>query len=136
MAGITPRGKGTRARKLLVHNALRYLDTLAIEAKEDRSLQRDLANAYLKLADVQGNPLHSNLGDTAGSIANYKKVVSMREALVAADPKNQDDRFQLAVAYRWLGQMQVACWRSACWTRPVPGRSPSWRSSARTSPTT
>jgi len=98
----------TSARKLLVHNALRYLDTLAIEAKEDRSLQRELANAYLKLADVQGNPLHSNLGDTAGSIANYKKVVSMREALVAADPKNQDDRFQLAVAYRWLGQMQVA----------------------------
>jgi serine/threonine protein kinase/tetratricopeptide (TPR) repeat protein len=98
----------TAARKLLVDNAVRYLDTLAKEAKEDHTLQRELADAYLKLADVQGNPLHANLGDTASSIANYKKVVAMREALVAANPKNQEDRLQLAIAYRWLGQMLVA----------------------------
>lgn len=98
----------TAARKLLVNNALRYLDTLAKEAKEDRTLQRELANAYLKLADVQGNSLHANLGDTAGSLENYKKVVSMREALVTGGPENQDDRLQLAIAYRWLGQMLVA----------------------------
>src|SRR5262249_22129800 len=45
----------TPARKLLVSRALRYLDSLSAESAGDPSLQRELATAYAKVGDVQGN---------------------------------------------------------------------------------
>jgi non-specific serine/threonine protein kinase/serine/threonine-protein kinase len=44
----------TRARALVVKKALEYLDVLAGEAETDRELQGELASAYLKVGDVQG----------------------------------------------------------------------------------
>ncbi len=46
----------TSARQLLVKRALGYLDALSREAARDTSLQVDLADAYQKIGDVQGNP--------------------------------------------------------------------------------
>ena len=50
----------TPARKLVVQDALEYLDSLAKESADDPSLQRELATAYEKVGDVQGG----NLGRT------------------------------------------------------------------------
>lgn len=97
----------TPARKLLVENALKYLDTLAKESKGDLGLERELAGAYDKLGDVQGNPFRPNLGDTAAAIESYRKVLQMRQAIAAANPGNKDDEFALGVAYRRMGQMMV-----------------------------
>ena len=52
----------TPARRLLVQRALEYLSKLAQRAHGDRGLQRELAEAYLKVGDVQGNPYAANLG--------------------------------------------------------------------------
>jgi hypothetical protein len=46
----------TPARQLLVQHALQYLDGLSSESAGDRRLRRELADAYQKVADVQGNP--------------------------------------------------------------------------------
>jgi eukaryotic-like serine/threonine-protein kinase len=98
----------TSARQLLVKNAVQYLDRLAGEAKDDQSLQRELATAYTKLADVQGNPFHANLGDTGGALENYRKVTTIWEQLSASNPQDRDTQFSLAMSYRWLGQMLVS----------------------------
>ena len=97
----------TPARKILVTNAARYLDLLSKESKGDSALQRELAVAYRKLADVQGNQFRGNLGDTAGAMENYRKVVALRETIAAANPGNHTDQFALADSYRNLAQMLV-----------------------------
>ena len=97
----------TPARKILVDNAAQYLDSLAKESSGDLSLQRELASAYAKLADVQGNQFRGNLGETAAALESYRKVSTMREALVAANSDNVDDQLALAESYRKLSQMLV-----------------------------
>jgi non-specific serine/threonine protein kinase/serine/threonine-protein kinase len=95
----------TPARELLVTRALEYLDSLSQEAKGDVSLQRELAVAYLKIGDVQGQPRQANLGDRAGAEVSYRKALAIREALVAADPANGELRRDLVVGYGKLSDL-------------------------------
>ena len=46
----------TKAREILVQHALRYLDSLSHEARDDWALEHELAVAYAKIGDVQGRP--------------------------------------------------------------------------------
>src|SRR5262249_10149153 len=61
----------TPARKLVVARALQYLDRLSKAAGGDKSLQRDLASAYQRIGDVQGNPNNANLGASASALNSY-----------------------------------------------------------------
>jgi serine/threonine protein kinase/predicted negative regulator of RcsB-dependent stress response len=97
----------TPARELVVRRALQYLDSLSQEARGDRSLQMELAAAYVKIGDVQGNHNFSNLGDTAGATASYRKAVDILEATVAADPSGAQPRRNLSVSYIKLGDMAL-----------------------------
>jgi serine/threonine protein kinase len=92
----------TQARELLVTRAVEYLDSLAQEAKGDPSLTRELASAYEKLGDVQGRPMRANLGNSAAAMASYQKALALRESLLALDPKNAQDRRELAAHYQTL----------------------------------
>lgn len=76
----------TPARALLVKRALEYLDSLAREASGDPSLQREVAMAYLKVGNVQGNPTNPNLGDTAGALESYQKALASAQASAATAP--------------------------------------------------
>lgn len=89
----------TPARELIVRRALEYLDTLAQEAANDPLLQSELATAYQKVGDVQGNPYDANLGDTAGALQSYRKALSIRESLVARGFNNVENRRALALNY-------------------------------------
>lgn len=64
----------TAARESLVRHALLYLDALVQDAGDDQELQRELAVAYVKIGDVQGNPAHANLGNTEGALQSYAKA--------------------------------------------------------------
>jgi non-specific serine/threonine protein kinase/serine/threonine-protein kinase len=85
----------TPARKVLVDRAMQYLDKLAKEAKGDVSLQRELAAAYERVGDVQGGFRSSNLGDTAGFIASYRKALAIREVVARGNPGNADSQREL-----------------------------------------
>ncbi len=74
----------TPARRLLVTRALEYLDKISAEAEGDLELQRELAIAYEKVGDVQGNPYNPNIGDVKGSLASYEKAVEIRDRLRTA----------------------------------------------------
>ena len=95
----------TPARKLLVTRALEYLDSLNQEAKGDPSLLRELAAAYERIGDVQGQPRQANLGDTAGAVQSYRKALAIREALAAAEPGNMDLRRELTPNYSKLSDL-------------------------------
>ena len=95
----------TPARRLVVQRALEYLSKLAQRAQGDRSLQRELAEAYLKVGDVQGNPYAPNLGDTQGAADSYAKALTISQALVAADPKDSQAQGYLGRSHKSLGEV-------------------------------
>jgi non-specific serine/threonine protein kinase/serine/threonine-protein kinase len=98
----------TPTRRLLVEKAVRYLDMLSQEAKDDVVLQRDMGNAFQKLGDIQGNPVLSNLGLTAEARESYGKAIDIRQALVAAEPGNIQDRLALAASYAGLADFLIS----------------------------
>jgi tetratricopeptide (TPR) repeat protein len=87
------------ARKLIVKTAQEYLDRLAGEGgsgifrRQDPELIHELAEAYRKLGDVQGNPVESNAGDSRGALANYRKALALRE--VARDETSSDTKVRM-----------------------------------------
>jgi non-specific serine/threonine protein kinase/serine/threonine-protein kinase len=91
----------TPARALVVKRALEYLDSLSREAVNDPNLQDELATAYEKVGDIQGNPYSANLGDTAGAIQNYRKALSIRESLANRGPQAM---LKLASTHERLGE--------------------------------
>lgn len=95
----------TPARQRMVKDALEYLDSLATEASGDRALQRELATAYQKIGDVQGNSNMANLGDTAGALVSYRKSLAIRQALLQSDPTNDDLRIELAESHERIGDV-------------------------------
>jgi eukaryotic-like serine/threonine-protein kinase len=95
----------TPVRERLVRDSLQYLDGLAAEATGDRTLSRELASAYERVADVQGGTLEANLGNTAGAIDSGKKALNIRASLLASDPENTGLQRELAWSYFKVGTL-------------------------------
>ena len=95
---VAPLAGSTPARKLVVSKALEYLDGLAREAAGDASLQQELAEAYDKVGDVQGNPSQANLGDVAGALDSYRKAEAIRRTLVEQTPGDVERQERLATS--------------------------------------
>ena len=64
----------TAARELVVKRALEYLDRLAAEAGDDVVLEREVALAYMRVGDIQGNLYDPNLGRPEDAFASYAKA--------------------------------------------------------------
>jgi len=94
----------TEARELLVSRGLTYLDTLASEAGADEQLQAELADAYQKIGDIQGNPTKPNLSDFAGATASYERSMSILQAL----PQSRANRIKVATALHELARIRFA----------------------------
>ncbi|HEX5864294.1 MAG TPA: tetratricopeptide repeat protein, partial [Casimicrobiaceae bacterium] len=99
LAGATP------ARELVVKRALEYLDSLAKEAGNDPSLQRELATAYDKVANVQGAPYRDNLGNYQGALASYRKAVAIREQLRHESPSDEKLQREIGRDYGEIGDL-------------------------------
>jgi non-specific serine/threonine protein kinase/serine/threonine-protein kinase len=78
----------TAARSLIAKTGTDYLDRLSRESRGDASLQQEMAQGYLKIGDVEGNPYGANLGDYTTSVATYRKALAIADSLVARDPKS------------------------------------------------
>jgi len=72
----------TRAGEKLVSQALSYLQSLAEHSSDDIELLRELAYAYERVGNIQGNPYLNNLGDTAGALASFRQALAMRQRVV------------------------------------------------------
>ena len=71
-------------QKLLVTRVLDHLDRTSKSAAGDRLVQLDLANAYTRLGNIQGNPYDQNLGDTAGALVSLDKALVIAQSLAAS----------------------------------------------------
>lgn len=67
----------------LVTDALAYLESLQREAGDDAALLADLAAAYLKVGDLQGNPYGPNIADLAGATRSYDTAAGLLAQLRA-----------------------------------------------------
>lgn len=97
----------TEAREMIVKTALEYLDSLSSEAQGDPSLQWELAEAYQKVADVQGDPRGPNLGHPEEAIRSYQKALSLMQRLLENNPQNLIFLRSLAACYFKVGDLQV-----------------------------
>jgi eukaryotic-like serine/threonine-protein kinase len=95
----------TDARNMVIQTAVDYLRRLAQEARGYQGLSRDLAEAWLRLGDVQGNPYGGNRGDAAGAIGSYKEALAIADGLVRRDPSDGTARVYLARAHRSIGEI-------------------------------
>ena len=102
---------GTAARRLLVENSLKYLDALAHEAGDSPEVLRDLALAYERLAEVQGDYMGASVGDTQSAVDSYRRALNLRHALVArapsADAKAALLRSQVTLSEMLAGQSKT-----------------------------
>jgi tetratricopeptide (TPR) repeat protein/tRNA A-37 threonylcarbamoyl transferase component Bud32 len=94
----------TAARKLVISRGLEYLERLAQDAS-DAPLLRELASAYQKIGDVQGNPFFPNLGDLAGAAKSYQRALELRERLAKLPDANDTDTAGFAVALAGTGDL-------------------------------
>jgi len=96
----------TPARKVIVQTAVHYLDSTADAVKGDPRAEWELASAYRKLGDVQGNAVGASLGDSAGAMNSYQKSRSLLEDVLRHRPANiEAQKEQLLVLHR-IGSLQ------------------------------
>lgn len=103
---ITPKierlNGSTEAREILVKRALEYLDSLAADSQNDLNLQSELASAYEKIGELQGNSSRPNLGDFTGATESLLKANNIRQKL----PKNIENLTLLAENHRILADVR------------------------------
>lgn len=112
---IEPLAGSTSAREMLVTTALEYLSSLADEAGDDPDLQRELADAYKRVGDIQGNPHRANLGDSSGALESYLAALEIREGLLREQPNDlnlhrltADTLAVIGDMHQWMGQRDAA----------------------------
>lgn len=105
----------TLARRTLVGQATRYLDILAQQASDTDSLSDDLAVAYERLGEIQGDPHFPNLGDMTTAKSRYAAAMEIRYRHWLADSTNviatrelANIVGRLAVVNSWSGDNELA----------------------------
>lgn len=97
--GIASLPGSTSVRERMIKDSLEYLDNLSGESGENLSLLTEVAAAYQKAGDIQGNPYYSNLGDMNGAFQSYQKALAIREKLALLNPNDTVTRDDLADSY-------------------------------------
>lgn len=97
---------GTKAREALVRLGQRYLNKEASLAHSDPRRRQALAEAFLKVGDLQGAPGESNLRDVSGARQSYGRSVGILEREVAVYPRQAHLRHLLTLAYVRQAQLE------------------------------
>ena len=113
--GIVPLPGSTPVRKMIVDEALTYLERLSQDPSVDDALRLELAAAYRRIGDVQGLPGTANLGDRAGARTSLERAAALLDPLVRATPPSQEAtrllisvEFELAATMAALGDGEAA----------------------------
>lgn len=103
--GIEKLPGSTAIREKMVKDAVEYLDNLSAESGGDPTLQVELAEAYQKVGDVQGNPYGANLGNLDGALVSYQKALKIRETLYAANHADAKSKLELGHGYKRIADI-------------------------------
>jgi non-specific serine/threonine protein kinase/serine/threonine-protein kinase len=97
----------TPPRQLLIRRALQYLERLAEEGIPDAAFRQEIAAAYRRVGDVQGNPYTANIGDVPGAAASYRRSLDILAAAGGAERGSRAYRAAVAEGHERLGDMLV-----------------------------
>jgi serine/threonine protein kinase/tetratricopeptide (TPR) repeat protein len=89
----------TAVRTQAVQASAKYLDRLVNESQGNSRLQQDLAIAYVRMADLTGNPAKPNQGDLAGALSLYQRAKAVLQRLLLHKTGDPALRQQLAAVY-------------------------------------
>ena len=105
----------TATREMLVKDATEYLDNLSQDAQDNPGLARELALAYLKIGNVQGEAYQANVGDSGGALVSYRKSLDMLERLAAEQPGRLENLRDLHAAAQATAShlVRLQRWREA-----------------------
>ena len=95
----------TAGREKLVATALQYLDRLSSERLTDANLLRDVAEAYERVGDIQGNATQSNLGRPKDARESQDKALVLRERALLLAPGDPANLAGLASTHERLGDL-------------------------------
>lgn len=88
----------TGARKMLVERALQYLQDLQTTAPRNRDVQLEIAEAYTRIGEVQGNLGRAHLGNTADAVKSETQARWLARDLLRANPGDTEAQRILADA--------------------------------------
>lgn len=94
-AAVQPLPGSTPVRQQIVAEGLAYLERLTRDSSRDDALTLEMARAYHRIADVQGNPSLPNLGDRAGAVTSYQKAIGLLRPLAARPGGSRDAALEL-----------------------------------------
>lgn len=78
------------ARELIVATGVKALDDLAVQNDDDINLQRDLANAYIRAANIEGNPHRTNMGRTSAAAQHCRHGLNIVNPLIDQFSNRED----------------------------------------------
>jgi non-specific serine/threonine protein kinase/serine/threonine-protein kinase len=102
---VKPLPGSTEAQRTLVTRAVGLLDRLSKETGGGVTLDLELVDGWIKLANVQGNPYEDNLGDPAGARASAAKAIALARTLSLTPAGAAEAPLALARARRSLGEI-------------------------------
>jgi tetratricopeptide (TPR) repeat protein len=98
----------TAAREVVVTRAREYLDQLSRDVDADADTQLDLAFAYMKIGDIQGNANMANLGRPRDGLVSYVKAWTIIHAQMALGYAGPRLRSAYGLALFGIGMMQLS----------------------------
>jgi serine/threonine protein kinase len=109
----------TAARDQIVSKSLAYLTALGAEARGDRTLSIEIANAYLHVGRVQGVAANSNLGRIDDAEMSLSKATAHADSVLESNPNDRvalltsaeisHDRMIVAQTSNRMNDMLVSC---------------------------
>ena len=96
----------TKARQIIVQTALDYLDSSVNSVRGDAQGEKELAKAYRRLGDVQGNVQSANLGDPSSALAHYRKATTLLDDAIRRAPGDVEAVTERLVLYSRVGSLQ------------------------------
>lgn len=97
---------GTKAREALIRLGQQYLNKEVTVMPADPQRRRELAEALLRVGDLQGAPGESNLRDVTGARQSYSRSAAILEREVIASPRDPRLRHLLTLAYVRQAQLE------------------------------
>lgn len=105
---VAPLDGSTEVRRLIVSQALGYLERLAASSQRE-DVRLDLALGYKQIGRVQGDPQTPNLGDREAALQSYRRAIELLSTLRESPTLGAKALFEMSQTNRLisslLGQM-------------------------------
>jgi len=104
---VAPLEGSTKAREMIVREALGYMDPLADRAANDPSLAAELISGYTRMGRVEMSQMGAALGDAIRARVSYDKAVALAERSLTASPSDKSLLEAAAFALKERGGLRV-----------------------------